>query len=233
MPACDNIWVLGGGQFGRRAVKLLRQKAPTATITVVDNLPIRNLPDDIKVVRGDAVDWFVEQFTPDARVSRIVPALPRHLATEWLKKSLSTMSVTVHAVEIPEELLRHFPNPFRTSPSQIAVSHADFLCPPDCPEPHDFCTVTQQPRPIPLYQLLGTSIYGSFTPVIIRSRQFAVGVGGFQPEDLWSLMRRATSMPEIPLLIGTACKCHGIVDGLIITKNTQQVHFNGYTTQRR
>ncbi len=207
------VWVLGGGQFGQRAVNLLRKTAPVTNLVVIDRQPLGDLPTGVECVRADGVAWLVEHFVPQTRVGKIIPAIPKHLAAEWLKRKLAEEGADVRTLDIPEDLLLRFPHPMRLSPSQIVMSHADSICPPNCAEPDELCSSTRRPRPTPLYQLLRTMDCDSFTPLIVRSRQFAAGVGGFFPEDLWQLLARARSLPGIPLLVGSACKCHGIVDG--------------------
>ncbi len=210
----ETFWVIGGGQFGRRAVELLKKDTPAGKIVMVDRLPLHNLPDDIEMVHADGIEWLTEHFTPAAAVDKIIPALPVHLAADWLKKKLISESRIVRATEIPEGQLYHFPHPIRINPSRVVMSHADFICPPNCSEPDSICTYTGKKRPPSLYCILETMVAGNFVPLIVRSRQFHSGVGGFFPEDLWHLLERARSLPETPLLIGTACKCHGVVDGL-------------------
>ena len=208
------IWVLGCGRFGRRAVELMAKAAPGSTIIVVDRLPALDMTGNIEIIRADAVEWLSEHFTPEAVVDKIIPAVPLHLASEWLKKKLSDDHRIVRSVEIPDNQLRSLPNPIRLSLSRVALSHADFRCPENCSEPEELCTYTRRQRPQSLYHLLETVVFGNFTPLIVRSRQFASGLGGFMPGDLWNLLERARLLPETPLLIGTACKCHGVVDGL-------------------
>lgn len=210
----ETFWVLGGGQFGRRAVELFKKDAPSSTIVVVDRLPIRDLPIEIEIVCADGIEWLAEHFTQNAEVNKIIPALPLHVAADWIKKKLSDEQRIVRPSEIPDELLDLFPHPLRLTENRVVMSHADFICPPNCSEPDALCTYTRKPRPLALYSLVEESILGNYVPLILRSRQFASGVGGFLPEDLWSLLERARLLPDTPLLIGTACKCHGIVDGL-------------------
>jgi hypothetical protein len=210
----ETIWILGGGKFGSRAARVLRKQLPAARILVVDIHDPDNLPGDVDVVCDDCVSWLVDNLTQTGKVSKIVPAVPLHVAVEWLKRKLALAGFIVQPTEIPDSVLQRLPNPFNLAPNQIAVSHADFLCPPNCPEPDIFCTATGQPRPMPLYQMLASMVFEEFIPVILRSRQFSSGVGGFYPDDLWNLLRRCSSLPAKSLLIGTACKCHGIVDGL-------------------
>ena len=150
------------------------------------------------------------------KIDKIVPALPLHLAAEWLKGVLSDQNTSCYPVNIPDELLEKFPHPIRQNSSQVVVSHADFICPAHCREPENICTYTGKKRPTPLFKIIDNIEHMPFVPLVIKSRQFAQGVGGFFPEDLWKLYRHAISTPKTLLLIGTACKCHGIIDGLMI-----------------
>jgi hypothetical protein len=161
---------------------------------------------------ADGVEWLVENLTPDCGVNKIIPALPLHLTADWVKKKLSNEYRIVRPEEISDEQLHHLPHPIRLGPNRVVMSHADFLCPQNCPEPEDLCSYTQRQRPLSLYRLLETIDHGRFVPLILRSRQFASGVGGFFPQDLWDLVERARLISGAPLLIGTACKCHGIAD---------------------
>jgi hypothetical protein len=217
MQSRETIWILGGGKFGLRAINQLRQLTPQPAIVVIDNRPAPELTkglEGVESICADAVDWFTKNFVAGADASRIVPAIPQHVAVEWLKRKLAENNYLVKSLGLEDELLKQLPNPFRTGPGQIAVSYADFLCPENCPEPEQTCTVTGEPRPTPLYSYLEQLNFADFTPVILRSRQFAPGVGGFYPEDLWYLLAEVEALPQRPLLIGTACKCHGIVDGV-------------------
>lgn len=213
-PIQTSCWIVGGGQFGRRAAELLQKDKPAGKIIVIDKLPDRHLPAGVEVVCADGIEWFVEHFTPNAAVDRIIPALPVHLAAEWLRQKLIEEHRIVRSTEISDEQLCHFPHPMRISPSRVVMSHADFICPPNCAEPDEICTYTGKQRPPALYRILETVVINSFVPLIVRSRQFHSGVGGFLPNDLWHLLDNARPLSDTPLLIGTACKCHGIVDGL-------------------
>jgi hypothetical protein len=214
--ASELIWILGGGQFGSQAASALRHALPTADITVVEKDVLAEPPEHVTCICEDGVSWLARNFTTESTVTKIVPALPLHLAVEWLKNVLSEKGILWQTVDIPDKLLEHLPHPLRQGSSQTVVSHADFICPAHCNEPEKICTHTGKKRPQALYELIENLDYAPFTPLVVRSRQFAPGVGGFLPEDLWSLSQQATSFAKTPLLIATACKCHGIVDGLII-----------------
>lgn len=215
----ESIWILGGGQFGRHAASMLHKNSPNADIILVEKETLAEMPENVNCIHEDGVHWLARNLTIDSKVTKIVPALPLHLATEWLKHLLSEKGITWQPVDIPNDVLNRFPHPIRQSPSQAVLSHADFICPAHCNEPDNICTHTGQERPQALYKLIENMNNGPFTSLVIRSRQFAPGVGGFFPEDLWHLSQQAESRPETPLLIATACKCHGIIDGLTIGHN--------------
>jgi len=204
------IWIIGGGQFGLRAVHQLRGDTSSPSIILVDRTPLEISGETIEIITGDGISWLQENLTPSTRVSKIIPAVPLHLAACWLQAKLPGGHSAWHRETIPERILNRFPHPFLTADGSATLSYADFLCPPDCVEPEGYCTYTGQSRPIPLHRYVETIDCRPCRLLILRSRQFGPGVGGFYPEDLWSLLSRARENPEQPLLIVTACNCHGI-----------------------
>jgi hypothetical protein len=67
---------------------------------------------------------------------------------------------------------------------------------------------------MPLHHYLETIDYGSYKALVLQSRQFAPGVGGFYADDLWNLLHQARILAGSPFLTATACKCHGVVSML-------------------
>jgi len=220
-PKAESIWILGYGQFGSHAAKLFLEKGkPQPTITVVDSEPKENVAFGIDYIQADGIQWFIDNFHQNSTVGRIIPALPVHLAAEWLKGRLILTEKTVSSYPIPEDIIPHLPHPYRLSDACYAISHADFLCPPDCDEPEETCTVTGKPRPTPLYELVGELANKIALEKIaihtIESRQFAAGVGGFSPADLWQLFESVKQSGQSIFLVCTACKCHGIITGFTV-----------------
>lgn len=212
----NRIWIFGGGKFGSQAANTLITKTPEAHITLVDKKRLTALPGDINFVRCDALDWLIEHVATDTAGVKIIPAVPIHLAARWLCRKFLLDGFRITPLEIPVELLMRLPNPFQLAENCVAVSHADFLCPPDCTAPDRVCTHTGLPRPEPLYELLHHRSRSYFTPLILTSLQFGRGVGGYYAGDLQKIYKTATSLATRPLLIGTACKCHGVIDGLVL-----------------
>ncbi|MDJ0622339.1 MAG: hypothetical protein QNJ17_05210 [Desulfocapsaceae bacterium] len=213
----ETIWIIGGGKFGRDAAVKLGQKTPHAKIIMVDSRRLDRAPENVTFVHADGIAWLAENFTPESKVTKIIPAVPLHLAVYWLHKVFPKKDLEGRPFELPDELLAKLPHPIRQSPSRAVISHADFICPEGCNEPERICTYTGKARPASLFKLIGNVDYPPFTPLVLRSRQFAPGVGGFLAEDLWRLVAQVEAIGPAHLLIGTACKCHGIVDGLKIS----------------
>ncbi|HKJ64605.1 MAG TPA: hypothetical protein VJ969_04340 [Desulfopila sp.] len=210
-------WIIGAGKFGRRAVAAL-QKHGASEITVVDRHLPPGLPDSVETFENDGLHWLSNRLTANGveEDTLIIPALPLHLAAEWLALHLQEYGLPLSRPPLAETFLENLPNALRLSASSAALSHATFLCPPNCCEPQKTCTATGRPRPRPLYRLLKEETVEHYRPLIIRSRQIAAGVGGFRAAELWRIYRLALSFTGSPLLIGTACKCHGIIDSLTI-----------------
>lgn len=210
----SDFCILGYGRFGRIALAEVTRLYPMANIHVIDVKPIADIPDNIELTTCDAVEWLARFCTPAVANTAIIPALPIHLAVEWLKRKLLEQQTEVKPIEIPDDLLQVLPNPMDLREGQIAISYADFICPSNCPEPESNCTYTGKPRPTPLYSLLREVNVGAGRTFVIRSEQIAPGVGGFRAQVLLNLLDDVRKKSEATIFVGTTCKCHGIVDGL-------------------
>ena len=98
------------------------------------------------------------------------------------------------------------------------MSIADFICPDNCPEPPDICTVTRKPRPYSLFEHLEGVGTDRFTPVVIRSHQLAPGLGGYTPEMLYDTLKKVKNAVK-PILFSSACRCHGVMNAFSISKD--------------
>lgn len=210
--SAESILVIGYGNFGRQAVdQLIKISHEPANLTVIDSNAQEDVQDGVKFIHSDGVQWLVENFDRQGEVRRIIPALPVHLAAQWIKSKLVAQGETVEELPIPEEAVQLLPNAYQLSDAEYAVSHADFICPSDCLEPEEICTHTGNPRPQPLYDLLDSLPAVDTLALTIRSHQMAPGVGGLYAEELWCLFDRVQRHIGRQLLLSTACKCHGLV----------------------
>ncbi len=208
------IWILGSGKFGRLALKRTARNLPQTRITVIDICEEpKKLPGAV-FVRGDGVKWLVRNLHRDSDVDLIIPAVPVHVVALWLSL-VAGREYKVSPATVPESFVAECPNVMAGGDSTIYVSHADFLCPDNCGEPEKFCTVTGKPRGEDMFRLLENA-----GALVIQSHQLYPGVGGVSPEDLWALHDRIVQLPAEPVLVATACRCHGVVDGLLFIPRT-------------
>jgi hypothetical protein len=208
----SKAYILGCGSFGSRAFKLLQPRLHKGGIVVIDH---QYQPLEKIIARGgntmvmDAISFLAssqEKLHPD---DWIVPAVPIHAAFEWIHAELSSRA-SCRIIPVPEPLDDLLPNTIRGADGQLYASNADFICPHNCPEPDDHCTVTHEPRPQVLCDTLARLNISGYHSVCIVSSQLAPGVGGFQRRTLLRALEEIQAHPG-KVLVSTACKCHGVV----------------------
>ena len=217
----DRFWIIGAGRFGRIAVERITERFPHAAVTVVDRQPLPFDATGVAVIRDDGIFWLNRMLDPDAPVDLIVPAIPMHVAAEWIKTCLLS-EYHVEPLPIPDHWLNRMPHAIRGNSGQAFVSHADFICPDNCPEPESICTHTGKPRPIDLFRLLDGLELESILPIVLRSHQLLPGVGGIYPQALIHALERVRCHQRCSVMIATACRCHGVVDFLSLRKKGVQ-----------
>ncbi len=208
------IWIIGVGKFGRRAYQTLAQEANHLNFVLVDpdnkNLE-QHQGTNCEIACMDGVAFLRRNLKASHAPDWIIPALPVHLAAEWC---LATVKAPrFRRCKIPSTLDRQVPNPMRVLDGNLYASHAHFKCPDDCDEPDDICTITRQPRKEDMFTLLKRLDAKPFRSTVIRSHQLGPGIGGYRPEQLFRLLDEV-ERSQTPLLICTACRCHGVITGL-------------------
>jgi len=215
------VWIIGAGEFGEKAAVRLRLRYPEAAITVVDlDRSALNRVERVAtaVVLGDGAVYLAEYLSVSEKPDWIVAAVPVHLAFEWIRMRLAP-AYRIEKLVVPESLLQKLGCVFTGEGGRVYTSLADFICPDNCPEPADLCYVTGKPRPVDLYQELSAADSYQVTPVIVRSRQLSPGVGGYRPADLFNALRKIEACHG-PLLLGTACRCHSVLDAFRLIPGT-------------
>jgi hypothetical protein len=210
-----SFWIIGAGRFGRLAAARLLEKNPRASFLVVDGKEealreMRGLP--VEVAREEGARFLAENLPEGGGPAFIVPAVPVHLAFEWVKRKLAP-DFSVQKTPLPEKVLRELPNPIPAGEGKVFASYANWICPDDCPEPQEFCTVTGGPRQGFLFEDFLNLRAEGFTPLAVRSIQLVPGVGGYPPGALWSVLGKIRETGRRRnFLLGTACFCHGVLD---------------------
>jgi len=213
------VWIIGGGRFGLRAAGwLLRQADMSVDVTLVDLdrqclKKARSL--GCATEAGDGVDFLFRKMTQNSRPDWVVPAVPVHLAWEWCRLILGKNRLL--SWPLPDEIATHLPNPMQGNDNQMYVSHADFLCPPNCNEPDDRCTMTGEPRKKDMFRLIAELNVQDIPSFVMQSRQLGPGVGGYAPADLFDLAGQI-GRHYGRCLVATACRCHGVISGGFIQK---------------
>lgn len=168
-----------------------------------------------EVVCSDAIQFLERNLTSAHFPDWIVPAVPLHLANEWIKAKISA-KYTIERIVIPQDLVKALPNPIPGETGQLFISIADFQCPARCAEPDDICTHTGKPRPMILHEFLRSIQQNDFQSVAIRSHQLAAGVGGYKPAALFDALSQIRDM-QAPVLLSTACSCHSVMNAFKVS----------------
>jgi len=208
------IWIIGVGKFGLHAYRKLAEASEDIHFVLVDplqaNLQLAKGPH-CDLIKSDGIIYLQQNLHTTNQPDWIIPALPVHLAAEWCQARLGTLRYC--RCEIPSTVDALLPNPMRGQDHNIYTSHANFKCPGNCEEPDDFCSVTCKPRPKSMFTLLEELNIPNFRSKVIRSHQLGPGIGGYRPERLFMLLADIRQS-RIPLLVSTACRCHGVITGL-------------------
>jgi hypothetical protein len=208
------IWIIGVGRFGHIAFQRLSEAHQDLKFVLVDlaGEKLRHYNDSpARLEMADGIAFLDKNLAEGQKPDWIVPALPVHLAAEWLLLHLGPQRL--RRVPLPAGLAQVLPNPFFGSEGNLYVSHADFRCPEDCDEPRNICTITRRARKQNMFELLGNLSAHPFKALNIRSRQLGPGIGGYRPEQLLEL-RENVELARGPVLVSTACRCHGVLTSL-------------------
>jgi hypothetical protein len=206
--------IIGCGFFGGRAAKQLLRKRSHPKIIAVDNNreALKKLsPLPIEIIVDDGLSYLNQCLSEGQTPHYIIPSVPFHLAFEFILLRLKPFGA--RRAKVPS--LSGLPNPEIGKTGDLYTSFADFLCPEDCLEPSQYCTVTRKRRVKPLYDIL-RDLKGPFESRVIISQPLAIGVGGFQPKELLGLLEDVNKQKNSRtlILISTASRCHGVTSAL-------------------
>jgi hypothetical protein len=210
----EEIWIIGVGHFGTIAFQRLSQDNKDRHFVLVDPLEehlLRCKCPTANLEVSDGMDFCQKHLKKGRHPDWIIPALPVHLAAEWILLHLGPKRL--RRIPIPTELEALVPNPIRGPEGNLYVSHANFRCPADCDEPRSICTVTQERRQQNMFELLEELDIEPFKPLTVRSHQLGPGIGGYRPEQLFETMTHV-KQSRGPIALSTACRCHGVITGL-------------------
>ncbi len=206
----ETIWIIGVGRFGSLALKRLSKQHKNWKFVLVDKTMeklTKAKGPNITIVNSDGIRFLTENLA-DTLVSWVIPSLPVHLAGEWCLAQ--TYHKNLIKTQLPLDIDSLLPNPIHGKDGNVYVSNADFLCPDNCSEPENMCTVTRLPRKQDMFSRLESLNYKEYIPIVLRSRQLGPGIGGYSPKQLFSFLKQ-TEQQKNPMLLCTACRCHGVI----------------------
>jgi len=207
-----NVLILGAGKFGLHALKHMGALASTTAMTIVEKrryLCMSLKMQDFNSFCADGIDYLADNLNQPEDFDWIVPAIPVHVAFEWVKRKLPETK-TVKVLGVPDKIRQRLPNLMNADDQGVFMSNADFLCPVNCSEPDETCTYTGKPRPRLLFRELASIRHRGFCSIVVQSKQLAPGIGGYETQALFRALR-LVSESNTPVLLSTACKCHGVM----------------------
>ncbi|HON81229.1 MAG TPA: hypothetical protein PLN56_04110 [Methanoregulaceae archaeon] len=209
--------IVGGGRYGERAAQYLIEQR--RQFVVVDPDPectavagIRKQQGTYPVIPG-GLDAALRAFM-DYRPGLVFPTAPAHVAAGLVCEAggfrESPGGIPGILERIPPGLV------LGTRGGSVFLSvNRDSTCIPDCPSP-DTCPVTGEDRSEPLHQRLRQALPRAF---ILESIQVAPGLGALRGNDVADLIRQVGGRKQV--IIGTACRCHGVVTMLVSRQETE------------
>ena len=210
-------WVVGAGKFGTRAVRTLLSENPGAKLVLIDSdlEKLQEWKPSVETAAADGIAYLIGRMGQGPEPDWVIPAIPVHVALELIT-GLLPKDVHIEPARIPSDIREKLPHSIMAEADQLWVSHADFRCPSNCPEPDEHCTITRKPRKPDMYRLLEEMAASGFDSVVVRSHQLAPGVGGYRPADIKRALSRVKRAKGL-LLFSTACRCHGVVNAVRVT----------------
>lgn len=207
-----------------KAAEKLSHYSPEINITVIDeNIEICRQLETLLLgtIWMDGIKYLLENLKDPGYPDWIIPAIPVHVAYEWVKNKLSA-SYHLEEKDVPDNLAKTLPHPFKGENGELYISNADFICPDNCPEPVEICTYTGKPRPGVLHDLLESIQYNDFRSVVVRSQQLSPGIGGYPPKALFKALSEITTSAT-SILLSTACRCHGVMHAFKISERFSRI----------
>lgn len=209
------VVILGGGCFGVFHVSRLtearaRGRVAFQELVVVDRNETPRCRRELgerDAVRYERAEWqpFLARWMPNAGPhDKLVPTpFAPHVAFEWVRGAIPGASW--EPLDPPRGSGLPFERVGRTG--TLCLSHADWRCPVDCPEPPS-CPAIHAPR---TWEMRETVARLGATDIIV-SRHAADGVAWIDVQDLLALRSRLASLHEpTRVALATVSSCHGAV----------------------
>jgi len=208
------VLVIGGGHYGTKACHYFKEQ--NARVILVDNDPAckaQGLVAQNDFFLKDAPSaWnLVLELKPDF----IVPTAADHTCGKWIGEYFRLKPLPDSIADVTRRLPQSLFLDCDEPNARLIFSYMTKgkLCREDCPHPPTECVLTREPRPAPLYNLLEYGIFALFDCTrIFVSEQMAPSVGAIETSEFLAFMQEIETKKPKTLAVGTACRCHGILN---------------------
>ncbi|MBO8181354.1 MAG: hypothetical protein H0Z28_01005 [Archaeoglobus sp.] len=217
--------VFGGGKYGVEAIEYLLSRNRSFIVVDVDTkclavknyslqrVPIRDV-EKLKLRRGEVEGYFVEggifealKIIEELKPEHVFPTAPIHLSAALIQEKFK-LNPWFEGID---SVLPGLPAKVIVSVGRgsiVVTYNRDYECQPNCSAP-DRCPVTGILKPAPMYRMLEFAAPKGF---ILQSHQLKPGIGALKGNELELLIKWAYGKNE--LIVGTACRCHGVITAL-------------------
>jgi len=206
--------VIGGGKYGAKACRYFKEQK--ARVILVDNDPncqAKAFATGKDFLLQDAQDAWKSalKLEPDF----IVSTHPGHTLGKWIGECFHLKPLAGRLGDVmkrlPQSLILGCDEPNAALISSYMTGGG--LCREDCLPVPDQCALTGEPRPAPLYKLLEYATFELFDcGIIFAAEQLAAGVGAIQAPAFLAFIREVEIKKPKTLAVGTACRCHGVLN---------------------
>lgn len=196
-------------------------------IVVIDRDPgcavARLVSERVRLEVASWSDWLAENLSHSGMGDHLVPYhWAPHVLLDWLTADLSRHRLTLRrSPELAEPPARP-PVLRETKAGDLAMSYAEWLCPPACIEPA-LCPHTRGPKSWSLAGELARASHSFVFPCL----HLAYGVGTIPLSAIFGVrdrlvdaLRRGEVGPDAPVWIGSASHCHGLAARVTLQAGT-------------
>jgi len=227
---CFNmILILGGGRYGTIALRKLSGRSER--VIVVDADPMCEASKYVEritlnyeipqksslLVLGDGISFLIYVLERKVIPDFVIFTVPRNVVASFLASQINTLgrrvefdvpSMLAAAERIPDRYLVAKDMRYAVIVASYAKNH---ICMNGCMQP-DVCPVSGEKHERTMVEILRDAVKGDYVR-IFESKLLDKGVGGVSGAELFEFYRNIKNIEHgTHLAVGTACKCHGIVN---------------------
>ena len=212
----ERALILGCGQFGCSAAYKISLQWPDCEIHVADKA--EKIPESIPGEHHadtDGIQFLADMLMENRPADIVIPCVPVHVAFEWVLMHFG------FSIPVPIQLMEILPGAIAGNDGCIYSSLSDFICSAECPEPEGYCPVSGEKRINPLFRTMEKISLHNYSTIVVRSNQLLPGVGAITALQFYAVIKEVRKNKR-RCLIGTASRCHGVLNGFVHRKEIRR-----------